>query len=294
MHNVIKIAKGSLIGIGLILPGISGAMIAASLYIYEELIVALNKVTQKPVSAVLSIWQYLVGVILGLLVGMFLIQAFLEILLVPITFLFIGFILGGVPKMIKEAKIKEGRFKHYLIFFIMMAIMLSTLLLPERTGQIQGVALYFILIVIGLLTSISMIIPGLSGATILLALGYYHILIDVGTGLVEAILTFDFSLILETLPLAIFIIIGIIIGLVGIGKLVYYILKQKTRYFYFGVLGIVLVSPINVLINLDQSVESGLRYIGIIEWLIAITMLAFGVYLTHQLIKKTSRNIKEM
>jgi len=55
MRHIIKAAKGSLIGIGLILPGISGAMIATSLYIYEELIVALNQFTKHPIKAILNI-----------------------------------------------------------------------------------------------------------------------------------------------------------------------------------------------------------------------------------------------
>lgn len=289
-----KIAKGSLIGVGLILPGISGAMIAASLYIYEDLIVALNKVTKEPMKAILSIWQYLIGVMIGVLVGMFLIQAFLDILLIPMTFLFIGFILGGVPKMIKDAHIKDAHFKHYVVFIVMILLMLSTLLLPERTGQTQGAALYFILVVIGLLTSISMIIPGLSGATVLLALGYYHILIDVGTDFMRALLTLDFSQIWTQLPLALFIVIGIIIGLVGIGKIVYYLIKQKTRYFYVGVLGIVLVSPLNIVINLNQSVDTGLSGLRWFTWLLALVMAALGFYATHLLVKKTQRKMEEI
>ena len=289
-----KVAKGSLIGIGLILPGISGAMIAASLYIYEDLIVALNKVTREPIKAIFSIWQYLLGVIVGVLTGMFFIQAFLDILLIPITFLFIGFILGGVPKMIKDASLKDAQLKHYSVFILMILLMLSTLLLPERTGQTQGAALYFILVVIGLLTSISMIIPGLSGATVLLALGYYHILIDVGTDFMRALFSFNFSEIWTQLPLALFIIIGILIGLVGIGKLVYYLIKQKPRYFYVGVLGIVLVSPLNIVINLNQSVGTGLSGLRWTVWLWALIMAVFGFYATHLLIKKTHRKMEEI
>ena len=42
MKNIIKIIKGSFVGMGSILPGISGSMVAAILKIYQALIDALN------------------------------------------------------------------------------------------------------------------------------------------------------------------------------------------------------------------------------------------------------------
>ena len=47
MNHIVKIIKGSLVGLGSILPGISGSMVATILKIYTELIDALNMFTKK-------------------------------------------------------------------------------------------------------------------------------------------------------------------------------------------------------------------------------------------------------
>ena len=60
MSNILMILKGSLIGLGSILPGVSGGMIAAAFDIYKDLINALNRFTKEPIKAVISIWQYLI------------------------------------------------------------------------------------------------------------------------------------------------------------------------------------------------------------------------------------------
>ncbi len=54
---------------GSILPGISGSMVAAILKIYQYLIDALNDFLRKPIKSILSVWQYIVGVIIGFIIG---------------------------------------------------------------------------------------------------------------------------------------------------------------------------------------------------------------------------------
>ncbi len=104
MKNIIKIIMGSLVGMGSILPGISGSMVATILKIYQDLITALNNFTKNPIKAVLSVWQYIVGVILGYIIGFFFISTFLGLAPLPFTLLFIGFILGAVPSLKKKQK----------------------------------------------------------------------------------------------------------------------------------------------------------------------------------------------
>jgi putative membrane protein len=290
MQHIIKIAKGILIGLGMILPGISGAMIATSLFVYEALIEALNNITKKPFKAILSIWQYLLGALIGIGIGMMLVQTFLDRILVPMTFLFVGFILGGIPKMIKDAGVGQQSKQHIAVFVVFFVIMISTLWLPERSQTTQGFMLYIILIVVGILTAISMIIPGLSGATILLALGYYDLLIDTGSGLISGVFGFDFNEISAYVPMFLLILVGVIVGLVFIGKLIYYLLKNHIRYFYFGVLGIVLASPINIVVILNEQTVSGLLNISWYVWLLSVMALAMGYYLTDQLIKISKKS----
>ena len=57
MKRILKILKGALIGLGSILPGVSGGMIAAAFNVYEDLINALDTFTKKPIKAVLLIYR---------------------------------------------------------------------------------------------------------------------------------------------------------------------------------------------------------------------------------------------
>src|SRR5690606_17094175 len=99
MNNLVKMLKGILIGIGAILPGVSGGMIAAAFNIYDKLITALDQLTRQPIKAVLSIWQYLVGIAVGILIGFLIVASIFSYVPIPATLLFIGLILGGIPEI---------------------------------------------------------------------------------------------------------------------------------------------------------------------------------------------------
>ena len=292
--HLIKILKGSLIGTGLILPGISGAMIATLLYIYKDLIEALNLLLKKPFQAIKSIWEYIIGIFIGLGISVLFIQNFLEHLLIPITFLFIGFILGGIPLMIKQVNLKRLNWKHVLTFICASVIMISFLFISENQTEIGSGLYYFVLILIGVLTSISMIIPGLSGATILMALGVYHILILETSNMIKALLSFDLGKAFSQLPFILLIAIGVIIGLIAIGKLVYYLIKEKPSYFNIAVLAVVVMSPINILIMLNRTVDTGLLQVKITTWIISLIGLFIGAVLVLFLVKKAKENKQEV
>src|SRR5690606_15126824 len=126
-----KILQGSLVGIGSILPGVSGGMIAAAFNIYSELIDALDRLTKEPIKAVLSIWEYLVGIALGILVGFVTIAYIFYLIPIPLTLLFIGLILGGISEIYYLAKTDKISVKSILIVAITAIIMISlTFILP--------------------------------------------------------------------------------------------------------------------------------------------------------------------
>jgi putative membrane protein len=199
MNHLIKIIKGSLIGMGSILPGISGSMIAAILNIYHLLVNALNDFTKQPFKAIKSVWQYIVGIVFGLFLGFFVIKLFLEIAPLPITLLFIGFILGAIPGIIQIIRKSKTNWHHYAIMVLAFTLMILMLLIQERSSSSNEQ--YIIVFLIGAITAIALIIPGLSGATMLMALGFYQTLLDLISDLLKGIAILDFSSIVSKLPL---------------------------------------------------------------------------------------------
>jgi len=293
MKHIMKIIKGSLIGIGSIMPGISGSMVATILKIYQDLITALNDFTKNPIKAVLSVWQYIVGVILGYIIGFFLISTFLELAPLPFTLLFIGFILGAIPSLKKETETDHYHWHHVLVMVIAMISMVGFMFIQESSAASGSGIYYFVVFIIGVITAISLIIPGLSGATMLMAFGYFQTLITLGDDLISAVINLDFSHVVSQIPMLLLLILGVLVGLIVMGKIMYQLLKHYKVHFYVAVLGIVLVSPFNILFTLQAETNADVFEAPWYIWVIGILLFIFGAIISYLLsIKKIKPEAK--
>jgi putative membrane protein len=289
MRHIIKVIKGSFVGMGSILPGISGSMIATILNIYQDLITALNKFTKHPIKAIKDVWQYIVGVIVGLGLGFIFIKLFFDAAPIPLTLLFIGFILGAIPGFKKEVYSKKYQWHHFLVVAISITLMISLLFVQERTASNGSFIAYLVVFLIGAITAISIITPGLSGATILMALGYFQVLIDLGDDVIRAFLTFNFSAIAAEIPMLLMLLLGALIGLIFMGKVMYHVLKRYRLHFYLAVLGIVIISPFNILFTLQENTDQNVFITPWYVWFIGVIMLFIGIYTTYMISKKETK-----
>lgn len=286
---ILKILKGILVGLGGILPGVSGGMIAASFNVYEELVGALDDFTKKPIKAVINIWEYLVGIVVGVLLGIILITTIFDKFPIPITLLFIGLILGGIPEIKNKLKFKELNYKHYLTMGIMVALMIGLLFLKEVTVANLG---FFQYILAGFLIAVSLIVPGLSGTMILLALGIYiNIIKDTIKLFINSIFTFDISSALSLSPAIILIGLAAVITLIGLAKPINYLLKNKSNYFNIAVLGILVVSPFNIIWSLYQDDTYGASFnnIGALTIIASLILFIIGLVLALYLAKLANK-----
>ncbi|MBU1141022.1 MAG: DUF368 domain-containing protein [Firmicutes bacterium] len=286
MNHLVKIIKGSLVGMGSILPGVSGSMIAAVLNIYQNLITALNNFTKHPIASIIQVWQYIVGVFIGLGLGFLFIRSFLDIAPIPLTFLFIGFILGAIPGLKKEIKTEKYHWHHFFVMIAAMLVMFGFLFIQEQTSAVGSWTDYIIVFIIGMITAISIIIPGLSGATMLMALGYFQTLINLGDDIIRAFLSLNFSAISSQLPLLGLLALGIIIGLLFMGKVMYQLLLHYKVHFYFAVLGIVFISPFNILFTLQANTTHNVFQSSWYMWAIGVILFFVGIFITYMLSKK--------
>ena len=100
------------------------------------------------------------------------------------------------------------------------------------------------LFIVGVIASSTMIIPGISGSFMLMLLGYYKPIIDTIRSLT------DFSLLGHNLIVLIPFGLGVVLGIIGVAKLIEYLLKKYEVKTYYGVLGFVLASIIAILLPL--------------------------------------------
>lgn len=286
MNHLLKVIKGSLVGLGSILPGISGSMVATILNIYQDLIVALNQFTKHPIKAILSVWQYILGVGLGYVIGFLFIKTFFENFPIPFTLLFIGFILGSIPSVTKETRGKKKNWHHLVTMALAIVFMVLFLFVQEASASASNWTYYLVIFVIGFITAASLITPGLSAATLLMALGYFHLLIGLVDDVAQAVITLDFSGVASVMPMLLILALGVLVGMIVMGKLMYQILIHYRLHFYMAILGIIIISPFNILFELQSSTEQNVFQTHWLHWVIGGILCIGGFILTYVLSTK--------
>lgn len=110
----IRLVKGVLVGIGFIVPGLSGGVLAVILGIYEPLIRFLGNIKEKFVKNMLFFIPVGIGGALGVIAFSAVVDWAFSNYAAPFIWLFIGFISGTFPSLYKTAG-KQGRKAYHWI-----------------------------------------------------------------------------------------------------------------------------------------------------------------------------------
>ena len=172
------ILKGFIIGLGKIIPGVSGAMLAISLGIYEQILENIANIKNKYKESIKYLVKPSVGIIIAIMLTSKIIVKCLNKYYFSTMLLFIGLIIGGMPYIIKQIKLKKKDIIISLVPLIII-LMLTTSLYPSTKIEINYTISDFIKIIgIGIIDAASSIIPGISGTAILMTLGYYDMILE--------------------------------------------------------------------------------------------------------------------
>ena len=112
-----------------------------------------------------------------------------------------------------------------------------------------------------------MVVPGVSGSMMLMLLGYYDTIIETINDFIDALLAFNMPEILRVFGILIPFGIGVVIGIFAIAKLIEFIFKKAEIHAYYGIIGLILASPIAILMKTDWS--------GVSILLIAVSVVTF-------------------
>lgn len=197
MSQLSLIFKGMAMGMAEVVPGVSGGTIAFITGIYERLILAIKGVDLEFIKLIFSgkiaaAWKkidgnFLVfllgGMLMGIVVGIFLITWLLEHHPLLIWGFFFGLILASVYVVGKDIT----QWNWVSILFLLFGAVLVyyvTIAVPAAPTT----ALWFVFIC-GAVAISALLLPGLSGSFILLLLGMYTFIIPK----VKEVISFDFS-----------------------------------------------------------------------------------------------------
>lgn len=181
--------KGLWIGSTLSVPGISGGTMAMLIGIYEPLVRSINKLItkeEKKKEAILFLLTFSLGGILGFLAISSVLLNLIQIAPMPMTFLFCGVIVGGVPKIFGE--VKKERFYWYDLLYVFLGVLIVLFIsyLPKDLFQI-GIDFDFWSvikqIVGGLIVAFALVLPGISVSHMLYVLGIYESVIKAASSL---------------------------------------------------------------------------------------------------------------
>lgn len=256
--------KGMAMGAADTVPGVSGGTIAFITNIYEELIFSIQACNLKALQllhkeGLKAFWKYVNGNFLltlffGIFIAAIILANFVGMLLENYEYLVMAFFVGLIlaSSLFLRKQISNWSWQKYLLLSggVLLAVVLN--FLPERQGDISLLFVFFS----AALAICAMILPGISGAFILVLLGAYE-------SILEAVRS------LEVLTLLVFI-IGCIAGLISFSNLLAYLLRHCREQVLAFLLGVLLGSLYTIWPADISSSELSASYIGMFVLLILI------------------------
>lgn len=264
MKYLMLICKGFIIGIAKIVPGVSGAIIAMSFGVYERLVSIMSRPTKIRVNDVKFLIFLLIGAALGICILSKGVKWCLNEVYFPTILLFSGLIAGGLSDILVEVKKDKFSLSKGLIFVICFSLIYYLINIKGTAVSLNSNLLYFF---IGMIESLTTIIPGISGTAIFMALGWYEKLLDV----YEKMTVFDFDVTI------ILFLIGFIINTVLISKMITWLFERKKSLAYTGVLAFMLAS---LLMMIEEAFSNGF---SVLELVVGIILFILGIIMTKKI-----------
>lgn len=169
----IKVLQGSLIGLGAVLPGISGGVLCVVFGIYKTIMEFLADPFRNMKTHIPKLFPVVLGAGIGFLGVANLLSILLEKYPDPSVCLFIGLITGMLPSLFREAG-KEGRSNASFVSMVIAMIVVFALLISLRVMSVQIEPNLVWYLFCGFCLALSVIAPGMSFSTLLMPLGLYE------------------------------------------------------------------------------------------------------------------------
>ena len=239
VKTLIHVIERAIVGVGAILPGVSGGVLCVSFGMYEPMMELLT----EPKKALKKNYDMFIPFILGGAVGFVLLagvmEAFFNFAPDVAIMLFFGLVCGTLPELFKKSELADKNAS----WLPMIASLTASYVLFHALGSGEAVAVpanFFSFLFCGFMWGVSLIVPGMSSSTVLIYLGLY-------VPLTEGISNFDFSILI---PFG----IGILITVLLFAKLVNMLFKKYYAIISRIILGFVISSSLK---TLPSKFESG-------------------------------------
>lgn len=233
-------------------PGVSGGTIAFLLGCYDDFIGSLDSFVPggtpngerkaKVKKAIGFLGRLGIAWVIGFLSAVLVLTSVFEAHIYDVSSLFLGFIIFSIPIIVKE-EWENIKGKYYNIIFMLLGaglVVLITYLNPSSAADATlstggfDILNHLLFTLTGMLAICAMVLPGISGSTILLIFGTYMPIMES----IKKLLHFDFSGLLKI----IFFGVGILIGVLSIIRIVKISLEKFRSQTIYAIIGLMLGS----------------------------------------------------
>ena len=254
----LKLLCGILIGVGAVLPGVSGGVLCVIFGIYPMMM----DFIPHPFTDLKNKLKILMPYMAGMLIGFWGVSKLLDVLLTrfegPATCVFVGLVAGMLPSLFVSVGEGKNRVLSYLGLGISCLTVLGILIsLRSLTVEIAPSILWYVFC--GAALAISVIVPGMSFSTLLMPLGLY-------TPFVQGIGDFNFMVLL---PAG----VGAVLTFVAFSRFISNLFKKHYSIAQNIVVGIVIAATA-VIIPFESFTRSPLSAVACVICLVAGVVIA--------------------
>lgn len=254
---IIRLFQGMLIGVGGILPGISGGVMCAIFGLYQPVMEFLAHPIRNFKTHIRLLLPAGIGLVLGFLGLAKLVLMLFQSNEIVATCVFVGLILGMLPSLWKEAGEKGRKPSSFVTmgvsFAVIFGIFLALELIADASLAITPNLWWFF--VSGVLFGLGIVVPGMSASSPLLYLGLMEPLLDVASSFMDSVahfltggVSFAEAVSAMRFDAAIPFVLGVAAVFVSLSRLVNFLIGKYYSQFYHGIFGVVAATTLPILI----------------------------------------------
>lgn len=231
LRNLLYALQGAIVGVGAILPGVSGGVLCVAFGIYEPMM----ELFTHPIQSFKKNYRLFIPFVLGWFAGFLLLAKAVELLFAAAPtvalMLFFGLICGTLPALFKSSEHSNPK-QSWTPFVVALALAYLFFHILENSVSTTVPTSFWSYLLCGLVWGLSLIIPGLSSSSVLIYLGLYEPM-TAGIG------NFDFGVLL---PL----ILGVAVTVLSLARLVNKLFDKHYAVMSRIILGFVIASSLKI------------------------------------------------
>lgn len=244
MKTIILILKGFIIGLAKIIPGVSGAVLAISMNLYDKGIKAITEFFNDIKENAKFLSKIALGIIVAMVIGSKIVIYCLDKFYLITMLFFIGLIAGSIKLIYKKTNRSLTGIIVFTLSFLIMLLLGVTKVNNKYiiTNTPIDYIMYFIS---GLVDAIGTVVPGVSSTALLMILGTYDIIIETISNIM------NLNMLLENIEIISLYSIGMLLGLIIVSIIINICFKKYNDYTFSSILGIIVSSILLLILKLN-------------------------------------------